>query len=322
MQHLVTRSKVSSVFWEPYIINGYRQTDISVWQCIKYVFVIHNDCGNFWTHFTSFLLWIILLFYISCRLNLSDPFWYPLLTLWLGQVIMLLSSSVAHLFGCKSKLYRNVCFMIDYHGVSSYMTGSSIACYFYERSLEESIFDYKWTFIWTNVIVNLSATLMCCLSRFYLRRYRFIIRIGSYIIPFIVSFFPLHFKVLLYMINGNQTVPVNLSNYLLMYCLTLTTVFFFVSKIPERFSPGKFDYLFHSHQLFHVTGVVLNFIQLYTIQLDAQLLYSTPIYNDYYVGSFSSTFFPFFIFFFIGFLIIAILVHLYFTEELIINKIN
>ena len=161
---------------------------------------------------------------------------------------------------------------------------------------------------------------MCCLSRFYLRRYRFIVRIGSYIIPFIVSFFPLHFKFLLYMINSNQTVPVNLSNYLLIYCLTLTMVFFYSSKIPERFSPGKFDYLFHSHQLFHVTGAVLSFILLYTVQLDAQLLYSTPIYNDYYVGSFSSTFFPFFIFFFIGFLIIAILVHLYLNEEL--NKIK
>ncbi|XP_041379376.1 heptahelical transmembrane protein 2-like [Gigantopelta aegis] len=79
---------------------------------------------------------------------------------------MLLSSSVAHLFGCKSKMYRNVCFMIDYHVTKLYS---------------------------------------------------------------------------------------DLSNYLLMYCLTLTTVFFFVSKIPERFSPGKFDYLFHSHQLFHVT---------------------------------------------------------------------
>ena len=97
---LLTRGKVANVFRKPYIINGYRQTDISVWQCIKYVFVIHNDCGNFWTHFTSFLLWIIWLPYISCRLNLSDSFWYPLLTLWLGQVIMFLSSSMAHLFRC------------------------------------------------------------------------------------------------------------------------------------------------------------------------------------------------------------------------------
>ena len=123
------------------------------------------------------------------------------------------------------------------------------------------------------------------------------------------------------MINDNQNVPVNLPNHLLMYCLTLT-MSFFVSKIPERFLPGKFDYLFHSHQLFHVTSAVLSFILLYTVQLDAQLLYSTPIYNDYYVGSFSSTFFPFFKFFFIGILIIAILVHLYLSDELIINKIN
>ena len=33
--------------------------------------------------------------------------------------------------------------MIDYHGISSYMMGGSLACYFYERPLEESLFDYK-----------------------------------------------------------------------------------------------------------------------------------------------------------------------------------
>ena len=322
MQHLVTRSKVSPFFREPYIINGYRQTDISIWQCIKYAFVVHNDCGNFWTHFIPFLLWIVWLPYMSCRLDLSDPFWYPLLTLWLGHVITFLTSSIAHLFGCKSKLYRKICFIIDYHGISSNMMGGSLACYFYERPLRESLFDYKWTFIWTNVIVNLSATLMCCLSFFSLQKYRFIVQISSYIIQYMVSFFPFYSNLLLYMINGNETVPLNIPTHLLIYFLTLTMVFFFVSRIPERFSPGKFDYFFHSHQLFHVTSVVLCFIQLYTVQLDAKLYYSTLTYSDYYVGSFDSTFFPFFIFFFIGLLIIAILVHLYLSDEFKINKIN
>ena len=319
---LVTRDKVADVFRELYIISGYRQTDITISQCIKYVFVMHNDCGNFWTHFIPFLLWIVWLPYISCRLDLSDPFWYPLLTLWLGHATVFLTSSIAHLFGCKSKLYRNICFMIDYHGISSYMMGGSIAYYFYEQPLDESLFNYKWTFILTNVIINLSATLMCCLSRFYLRRYRFVIQIGSYIIPFIINFFPFHCKLLLYIINGNQTVPVNLPNHLLIYFLILIAVFFFVSKIPERFSPGRFDYLFHSHQLFYVTNAVLCSIQLHTIQLDAQLYYSTLTNSDYYVGSFNSTFFPFSIFFSIGFVVITILVHLCLSDEFKFNKIN
>ena len=85
---------------------------------------------------TLFLLWIVWLPYISCRLDLSDPFWYPLLTLWLGQAIIFLPSSMAHLFGYKSKLYRNICFIFDYHGISSNMMGGSIMCYFYERFFE------------------------------------------------------------------------------------------------------------------------------------------------------------------------------------------
>ena len=58
---------------------------------------------------------------------------------------------------------------------------------------------------------------------------------------------------------------------------------FLSSSFPERF-------LFHSYQLFHVTNVVLSSIPLYTVQLNAQLQYSTLTYSDYYVSSFNSTF--------------------------------
>ena len=94
----------------------------------------------FWTHFTLVLLWIVWLPYMLCWLDLSDPFWYPLLTLWLGQATVFLTSSIAHLFGCKSKLYRKICFIIDYHGISSNMMGGSLACYFDEWSFGD---DFK-----------------------------------------------------------------------------------------------------------------------------------------------------------------------------------
>ena len=92
---LVYRGKVANVLRKPYKLDSYRKTDISIWQCIKNIFVIHNDCGNVWTQFIPFLLLTVWLPYISCRPDLSDPFRYLLLTLWLGHVIALLSSSMA-----------------------------------------------------------------------------------------------------------------------------------------------------------------------------------------------------------------------------------
>ena len=77
----------------------------------------------------------------------------------------------------------------------------------------------------------------------------------------------------------------------------------FVSRIPEKFSLGKFDYLFH------VTNVVLNSNELYTVQLDFQLFYSILTYSDFYVDSFNSTFFLFSIFFYPGLLSMAVVIY-------------
>ena len=30
----------------------------------------------------------------------------------------------------------------------------------------------------------------------------------------------------------------------------------YASRVPERFAPGKFDLIGHSHQIFHVLGVL------------------------------------------------------------------
>jgi hypothetical protein len=41
-----------------------------------------------------------------------------------------------------------------------------------------------------------------------------------------------------------------------------TAGFFFGSDIPQRFFPGKFDFLFHSHQIFHVCIMFMNLKQI------------------------------------------------------------
>ena len=61
---LVYRGKVANVLRKPYKIDSYRKTDISIWQCIKNIVVVHNDCGNFWTHFIPFLSLTVWLPYI------------------------------------------------------------------------------------------------------------------------------------------------------------------------------------------------------------------------------------------------------------------
>jgi predicted membrane channel-forming protein YqfA (hemolysin III family) len=48
-------------------------------------------------------------------------------------------------------------------------------------------------------------------------------------------------------------------------------VFFFVSKIPERLAPGRFDIFPHSHTLFHISAIALTSIQMYVFPKDSQI---------------------------------------------------
>ena len=47
---LLTQDQVHPVFSRKFILTGYRPTNTSFLQCLKYIFIVHNDFGNFWTH--------------------------------------------------------------------------------------------------------------------------------------------------------------------------------------------------------------------------------------------------------------------------------
>lgn len=40
----------------------------------------------------------------------------------------------------------------------------------------------------------------------------------------------------------------------------------YAARVPERFFPGRFDIMFHSHQIFHIFVVVAALIHLSNIQ--------------------------------------------------------
>lgn len=48
----------------------------------------------------------------------------------------------------------------------------------------------------------------------------------------------------------------------------LLTGFLFASHLPERLAPGRFDYIGHSHQLFHICAVLGTHFQLEAVLAD------------------------------------------------------
>ena len=304
---LLNREAISPVFWEPYIINGYRRTNTSLWECIKYVFVLHNDFGNFWSHFIVIWIWLYWLYRLSFQLDFTDPFWYPLITIWISGCGYVLGSSVAHGLSTKSILTRQICFMMDYHGISLYSFGAGIAYYFYERPLNDWVFEHKWCYVVLNIAVTVMATPLSSLSRFYGRRWRYWLRVGSFVAPYIVASCPFWGRFYTCWRIGesciDETLPLHYVTLLISYIVPLL----FVMKLPERLAPGKFDYFFHSHQLFHVAAVAGTSLQFYVLFLDSIARRNELSTDPYYFPTLYSTFVPFAIVFVSGSLIVAVM---------------
>lgn len=98
--------------------------------------------------------------------------------------------------------------------------------------------------------------------------------------------------------------------------------FFFVSKLPERLAPGRFDFFFHSHQLFHVAAAIVTTFQFYMIPIDAYLRREALTRDPAMLPSIATTLLPFGFVLLVGLAIIAVLGSLVVKRVIISNKVS
>ncbi|XP_061446235.1 membrane progesterone receptor epsilon-like [Rhineura floridana] len=229
---------------ENFILSGYRCPGYTFAQCLVSAFRPTNETGNFWTHFLAifvFAFHFLEQFWGEGQRvpgGLLDPFYYPLWNYFLGVCGLLVASSMAHLFNSMSLVIREICFYIDYGTISAY-----------------------------TCLIALFCTLACCSTRHQWPRYRYLIRTLVFLLPFGVVSIPVFHK--LWQAGGGQ----GTSHFFLRHCFwLLASGIFNVGKIPERFSPGKFDIWGHSHQWFHCCTLMSILDELYMIQGEMQEL--------------------------------------------------
>lgn len=291
---LLSWHEIDEVYREPYILNGYRSPTLSWSQCVQHAFVLHNDVGNFWTHFIPFLVWVVWLIALAISWeNFFQVYHYPMLCFWAGACSYSLFSSLAHLFCCKSFLVRTVCFILDYLGIAMYALGSDIASLFYLSPTSSLVYRYRNLVISLEVMFAILATLLCGLSRFYWRDLRFVIRATAYVIPYCCGIGPYLHRVCICWFYGTDCVPETFLFHMMGVVFTNLLVFFFVTKIPERFCPGKFDRFFQSHQLFHLCAAALTSLQMYYLPIEVVLRREALLDVEGAIPTWQTTLFPF-----------------------------
>lgn len=323
---LLHRDAISAVFREPYILTRYRKPNNSYLECLKYIFVLHNDVINFWTHFIPLWLWLGWLSALSFSIDFYDPYWHPLLVLWIGGCVYALCSSIAHGLACKSLLVRQFVFMLDYVGISIYTFAAGLAYYYYQRPVgyADWLFSYKKTFISISVIFTINSSILCSLTRFFCVKKRYIFRILSFIGPYILGITPFNLRMISCYQTGTEeecvwyTMPFHFVGVI----ASVLMVFFFISKIPERYSPGTFDIFCQSHQLFHISAATITTIQFYVIPIDAQVRRQSLTGKGLLVLDSYSTLFAMFIVITAGLLIVCTMTILVNNKILTSNKLN
>ncbi|XP_034465970.1 membrane progestin receptor delta isoform X1 [Hippoglossus hippoglossus] len=263
--------QVPTVFREDSIISGYRHPRSSALDCVLSSFQMNNETINIWTHFlpTWYFLWR---FCVLCStLNfLTDSYTWPLLVYMVLICIYPFTSSCAHTFSTMSPESRHICYFFDYGALSLYSLGCAISYGYY-------VMPDCWvnSFLHQHFVpIAIGNTLFCtslsCYSRFlelqFPQRSK-ALRTGAFVVPFLFDTVPLFYRILL-CCGGSCSSSGALSSHCYHLLFAFLTCFLFTAHLPERLAPGRFDYIGHSHQLFHVCAVVGTHFQMEGVLAD------------------------------------------------------
>lgn len=286
LPRVFTINQVPKVFHEDSIISGYRHPRSSATDCILSLFQLTNETLNIWTHFlpTWYFLWKLVTVVLIQR-AWQDSFTWPLLVFLLSCCIYPLASSCAHTFSTMSARARHICFFFDYGALSFYSLGSAIvysAYIFPDRWVNSFFHQCYFPIAFFNTTI---CTALSCYSRLGLpflqynhdtmkrfpecQRPKFskYMRVVAFAYPYLFDNIPLFYRVFLCVGEGCTD---NDTNILHLYHIALAflTGFLFATHLPERLAPGSFDYIGHSHQLFHVCGILGTHFQMKAIEQD------------------------------------------------------
>ncbi|XP_077991816.1 membrane progestin receptor beta-like [Glandiceps talaboti] len=266
--------EVPKLFREPNVHNGYRVPHQPMKYYIFSVFQVHNELLNVWTHVlaSSFLLYQALTLAYTVDF-LNDPYSWPLLLLCTSCCTYPFLSSLAHLLQSHSESIHYTCFFVDYLGISFYGFTSGLIHFRY--SAEESylsVVGSGWLFVIVNFILSCFTCFACGYAKVkynrpypYARKLWQLCSVGSLYIWII---FPIFQRVYACQMLSCTDESIYYHKTEIMWFL-LGSLFFAV-PYPQKFAPGFFDIIGHSHQLFHIFIPICTHSQIQAEYLDLQ----------------------------------------------------
>ncbi|KAL5985699.1 hypothetical protein ACLOJK_027686 [Asimina triloba] len=176
---------------------------------------------------------------------------WPFFIFLAGSMFCLLSSSLCHLLGCQSHRCNLLLVRIDYVGIAVMIVASFFPPIYYIFQC-----DPHWQFVYLAGITTMGvATTITLLSPLHSSTAAFrAFRAGIFASMGLSGIIPaVHATIA----NWNEPMRnVTLAYEASMAVAYLVGAVFYVSRIPEKWKPGRFDLAGQSHQIFHVLVVL------------------------------------------------------------------
>ncbi|XP_054618621.1 membrane progestin receptor beta [Dunckerocampus dactyliophorus] len=246
-------SEVPILFREPYILTGYRPVQ-QKWHCyLLSLFQKHNESINVWTHLLAapvlLLHWRANLGPLGYTLDVAS---LPLLVFLVSSLTYLFLSAAAHLFQSHSEHAHYFFFFMDYVGVAVYQYGCCIGHYFYTSqpawrdSLVGSLFLPGAAFF------SCLTCACCCFAKSRFQRPYPVGRKACQLIPTSLAYLLDISPVVHRLFTASWAEERSLLFHALQIASFLLCAVFFSCPIPERFFPGRCDFVGQGHQIFHL----------------------------------------------------------------------
>ncbi|OBZ89621.1 Uncharacterized protein C30D11.11 [Choanephora cucurbitarum] len=232
-----------------YIRSGYRFLG-SAADCWYSLFYFHNETGNIWTHLLGFIalfsIGVYELFFSELMNSIPIKDRAVFLVFFLAACKCLMCSTVWHtLSGINNiKVYKQVA-CLDYVGISVLICASIILCEYYGFYCDDAIRNTYISFTSTLAVIGVSMPFQDWFDKHERRwlRIAFFIALASSGV-FVIA----HLAV----VRGAHATFSWLAPVFKSILCYLAGVVVYGNQFPERFWPGKFDRLGHSHQFWHL----------------------------------------------------------------------
>lgn len=228
-----------------YIQTGYR-TQMNVMEAVTSTFRWHNETINIWTHLLALLACLVT--YMCQMVHMPNFVDRCLLTLFfIGPLAVFTSSTALHIFMCCSPSIHECACKCDYVGILiGYWCSTSCFCILFFHT--DAIAYIALITLLTMVSIRLVLYERFQQNEFRVCRTILFVSLGFFFLLPLSQF-----------VTSNTCRPLIravLHKVAIWATSFLVGVVFYARQVPERCFPGHFDYIGHSHQIWHVFVVV------------------------------------------------------------------